>query len=137
MTTLTGIIAIYHADGGPIGEAKYVLGKLLGRAHCSLCDITHSPVRRKPAWDAMVQRLGIPVQLLHLNELPPDVERFTAGSGTPVVLGRTASDGLVVLLDPDALELAHGSVERFEQALLASLQELGARTEQERSSTAG
>ena len=135
--TLTEIIAIYHADGGPIGEAKYVLGKLLGRAHCALCDITHSPVRRKPAWDAMVQRLGIPVQLLHLNELPLDVERFAAGSGTPVVLGRTASDDFVVLLDPDVLELAHGSVERFEQALRAALQDLRGPTEPARSATAG
>ena len=135
--TLPEIIAIYHAEGGPIGEAKYVLGKLLGRAHCALCDITHSPLRRKPAWDAMVQRLGIPVRLLHLNELPSDLERFAAGSGTPVVLGRTASDDFVVLLDPDALERAHGSVERFEQALRAALQEIGAPSGQARLSNAG
>jgi len=30
------LIGVYHADGGPIGEAKYVIGKFLGRAHCSL-----------------------------------------------------------------------------------------------------
>lgn len=25
---LTGLVGVYHADGGPIGEAKYVFGKL-------------------------------------------------------------------------------------------------------------
>jgi hypothetical protein len=121
MTTVTEIIGIYHADGGPVGEAKYVLGKLLGRAHCALCDITHSPLRRKPAWDAMVERIGVPVRVLHRNELPADVARCAARSGTPVVLGRTQEGAIVTLLEPDQLESVHGSVERFEQALQAAL----------------
>ena len=54
------IVGVYHADGGPIGEARYVIGKLLGTAHCALCDITHSPVRRKREWDRMVAELGLP-----------------------------------------------------------------------------
>ena len=28
--TVTELIGVYHADGGPVGEAKYVLGKILG-----------------------------------------------------------------------------------------------------------
>ena len=59
---LRELIGVYHADGGPIGEARYVLGRMLGTAHCGLCDITHSPVRRKPEWD----RIGIE----HLARLP-------------------------------------------------------------------
>ena len=42
-------VKAYHADGGPIGEVRYIIGKLLGTAHCALCDITHSPFRRKAA----------------------------------------------------------------------------------------
>lgn len=38
---------IYNADGGLVGEVRYVVGHLLGTAECALCDITHSPVRRK------------------------------------------------------------------------------------------
>ena len=76
--TVVGLVGVYHADGGPIGEAKYVLGKLLGTAHCALCDITHSPVRRKPAWDRMVAGLGVDVELLHLNEMSPEVAAATA-----------------------------------------------------------
>ncbi len=115
------LIGVYHADGGPVGEVKYVIGKLLGTAHCALCDITHSPVRRKPAWDAMVRRLGLPVRLLHLNELPDDVAGATRQTGTPVVLGRVDSNSLIELLGPDALEQQQGSVSTFEQALTAAL----------------
>lgn len=121
MTTVTEIIGIYHADGGPVGEAKYVLGKLLGRAHCALCDITHSPVRRKPAWDEMVQRIARPIELLHLNEQPADVAEFSAVVGTPSVLGRTDSGEFVVLMDADELERLGGSIEEFERLLTAAL----------------
>jgi hypothetical protein len=35
--TLTELIGVYHADGGPVGEAKYILGKILvSRASNSL-----------------------------------------------------------------------------------------------------
>jgi hypothetical protein len=112
---LRELVGVYHADGGLVGETRYVIGHLLGRAHCALCDITHSPVRRKPAWDAMVLRLGVPVRLVHLNERS-EQERAVSGEATPCVLARLADGRLQVLLGPDELELG-GSVEGFEQAV--------------------
>ncbi len=112
---LRELVGVYHADGGVVGEARYVLGHLLGRTHCALCDITHSPVRRKPAWDAMVRRLGVPMRLVHLNERSTD-ERAVSGDSTPCVLARLADGRLTVLLGPDDLELA-GSVDAFERAV--------------------
>ena len=120
MQAITELIGVYHADGGLAGEAKYVIGKLLGTAHCALCDITHSPVRRKPTWDAMVARVGVPFRLLHLNELTDELAGAVAGSGSPVVLQRTA-DRLSVLLGPDELETLGGSVDAFEQAVRTAL----------------
>jgi len=58
------LVGIYHANGSLRGELAYAVGKLLGTAHC---DITHSVVQRKPEWDSMVTRLGLPVVLLHLD----------------------------------------------------------------------
>lgn len=113
---ITELIGVYHADGGVVGEAKYVIGKLLGTAHCALCDITHSPVRRKPAWDAMVARLGVPFRLVHLNEMTAEVAAAVGRSGSPVVLQRSP-DGLSVLLGPEALDALGGSVDAFEQAV--------------------
>ena len=68
---VTRVLGVYDADGGLRGEAAYVVGRLLGRRHCSLCDVTHSPVRRKPAWDALVRELEVPVRVAHRNELTP------------------------------------------------------------------
>lgn len=119
--TVTELIGVYHADGGPVGEAKYVLGKILGTAHCALCDVTHSPVRRKPQWDAMVLRLGIPVTLLHLNEQPVDVAAATRDAGTPVVLARLADGSLDVALTPAELDQLGGSVSDFESAVVNSI----------------
>jgi hypothetical protein len=120
MPVPTEIIGVYRADGGLVGEARYVVGKLLGSAHCSLCDITHSPVRRRRQWDAMVARVPVPVQLLHLNELPTDVAEKVEVAGSPVVLVRDDEGGLTVLMDSAALDAMAGSVTAFESALVSA-----------------
>ena len=62
---------VYDADGGLVGEVRYVVGHLLGRAECALCDITHGPVRRKQAFDELVAdllELGVPgIHLYAMN----------------------------------------------------------------------
>lgn len=115
MTEIQSLLGVYDADGGLRGEAAYVIGSLLGRVHCGLCDITHSPVRRKPAWDAMVARLGVPFVLRHRNEA--DV----AGEALPAVFGQRADGSRVQLLGPAELDRLDGSVPAFEAALAAAL----------------
>ena len=107
----TELVGVYDAGGGLLGEAAYVWGRLRGTRHCSLCDITHSPLRRKPEWDRMVATLPVPVRLLHLDELDDEIARAVARTGAPVVLARTAR-GWDVLVTGDELEAAAGSVER-------------------------
>ena len=118
---LDGLVGVYHADGGPIGEARYVIGKMLGTAHCALCDITHSPVRRKPAWDRMVVGLGVPFELLHLNEMPPAIAAATTRHGSPAVFARVAGGRVEPVLLPADLEVLGGSVDAFAVALRAAL----------------
>ena len=62
------IHGIYNADGGIIGELQYVLGKIMGKAHCSLCDITHSYISKKKSWKALESRGEFGINLLHINE---------------------------------------------------------------------
>jgi len=111
------LAGVYDADGGLVGEARYVIGHLLGRTECALCDITHSPVRRKPAWDAMTARLGIPFRLLHRNEQTPDIAAVTAQCGLPAVVGRDATGSWHPLLTRTDLHSAGGSVAAVEEAL--------------------
>lgn len=79
------LLGVYNADGGLVGELRYIVGHLLGTTSCALCDITHSPIRRKREWDALVAELGIRVDLRHLNELD-ERERAAVGDRAPVVL---------------------------------------------------
>ncbi|MDP3972259.1 MAG: hypothetical protein Q8P61_05015 [Candidatus Nanopelagicales bacterium] len=123
--SVTELIGIYHADGGPLGETKYFIGRLLGTAHCALCDVAHSPVRRKPQWDSMVARLGIPVVLLHLNEQPADVSAATRRTGTPAVLARLSDGSLQPVLGPEALDRLGGSVDDFETAVTEAIATAG------------
>jgi hypothetical protein len=124
--TIDGLVGVYHADGGPMGEAKYVIGRILGTAHCALCDITHSPVRRKPEWDRMVAQLGIPFTLLHLNEMDPDIAAAAAQHGSPVVVARLSDGTVAPVLLPAELEGLHGSVGTFALALQGALQAMRA-----------
>jgi hypothetical protein len=118
--SVTRLVGVYDANGGLLGEAAYAWGKVRGTRHCALCDITHGRVRRRPEWDRMVAELGVPVDLLHLNEMPPDVRQAVAGCGAPVVLARTANDlrPLVVAAELDALD---GSVARLGDLLRTRL----------------
>lgn len=80
-----------------MGEIRYVFGHLFGSADCSLCDITHSPVRRKPEWDRMVARLGRPIVLLHRNELDGALDAAVRGIALPVVVARASRIALTSL----------------------------------------
>jgi hypothetical protein len=117
--SVSGLIGVYDADGGVAGELRYVVGHLLGRAECSLCDITHGRVRRKAAFDALRVRLGVPFEVVHRNERRADVAAAT-GDALPCVLAVTGT-GLVVLLDGDELRACGGDVDRFETALRAAV----------------
>lgn len=105
------IVGVYHADGGLIGELRYVIGKARGNAHCALCDITHGTVRRKRAWDVACGGFDIPVRLVHLNERSP-AETDACTQGTPTVLARWRDGTITALLGPEDLEL-NGSVTAF------------------------
>ena len=94
---------MYDADGGVVGELTYVVGHLLGRTSCSLCDLTHGSVRRRPEWDAMVARLPVPVRLVHRNEATDDERGAWSVSGLPAVLGVRADGSRTVLLGPTGL----------------------------------
>lgn len=95
MTTVIRLIGVYDADGGMRGEIAYLAGKLAGR-HCSLCDITHSPVRRRREWDAYVSTLPIPFDVVHRNERSRAVAEATEGREACVVA--ECDDGSIVSL---------------------------------------
>lgn len=122
--TIIRYTGVYNADGGVWGETRYLIGHLLGVTACSLCDITHSPIRRKPEWDAMVARLGVPFEVRHRNEISTAERDRIATTGLPVVLAHHDDGHITAVLndaDLDAVAgFGAGSVAAFETALMNS-----------------
>lgn len=113
--TPTRVLGIYDADGGVAGELRYVVGKLVGRTHCGLCDITHGATRRKKSWDRACESAGVAVELAHRNEVGPD--ELAAAGPLPAVLGQSADGSWARLLGPKELDACAGDPEAFLQAL--------------------
>lgn len=115
------VVGVYDADGGVRGELAYLFRVLTGRGHCTLCDVTHSPVRRKKAWDALVRDLPVPLRAAHRNELGAAEQDAALRAGLPVVLGRCGDGSWRPLLDRDELARLDGSVEVFGASLRSAL----------------
>jgi len=114
-TPIRRLVGVYDADGTVWGEFAYWVGARLGRAHCSLCDITHGTFRVRSEWTICRDGLPVPFDTYHRDDQPADVRSAVAGVA-PVVVAVT-DDGVVPLLDPEAVDRCAGDVGR----LLASL----------------
>lgn len=123
--SITRIVGVYNADGTLRGELAYLAGKLRGTAHCGLCDITHSTVRRRPEWDACAATLPAPFDTYHRDDQPAAARPLTDGS-LPAVLAET-DDGFTLLLGPDDLDACEASPERLIAAVHAAVSRLGLR----------
>jgi hypothetical protein len=113
------LVGVYNADGTLRGELAYVVGKMLGRAHCGLCDITHGAVSEKAEWKACRTALPVQFDTFHRNDQPDEARPLTDGR-LPAVLADTAA-GYVYLLGPDELDACGKSPERLVDAVHAAL----------------
>jgi hypothetical protein len=122
--TPTRLIGVYNADGGIVGELKYFFGHLIGVAKCELCDVTHSPIRRKASFDKLASDLkaefGLEMALKHLNERTESEIRASSGK-EPCVLAQYADGSLGMFLDRAELSMVNGDVGKFEGLVRARL----------------
>lgn len=125
VATLERLTGVYDADGGLAGELRYVIGKVLGRAHCSLCDITHGALRPKAAWTRCRTSFGVPIDVVHRNERSAAVATATHGR-LPAVVAHT-DEGVVVVLGPEELDGLGGDVDAFAERLRDALVAAGLR----------
>ncbi len=101
MQRIERLVGVYDADGTLFGELAYVVGHLLGRRGCALCDITHGALRRRPEFDEAAAALGVPFDLVHRDERSPEVAALTDGA-LPCVVAEGHGQRLV-LVDRDTL----------------------------------
>ena len=114
-------IGVYDADSTLLGEISYWVGARLGRAHCSLCDITHGIFTMKDEWKQCSRDLSVPISMYHRNDAPVDVLEIAQGS-FPIVLARHGGDLRVLMTDTE-LSGYNGSTALFAQRLTDYLSE--------------
>ena len=112
---LVRLVGVYDADGTLRGEVAYWIGARLGRAHCTLCEITHGLIRERSDWKTCRAGLPVPFDTFHRDDVPDDVRR-TLGGVAPAVLAETTT-GVVVLLGPEELAACSGSSDRLMAAI--------------------
>lgn len=117
------LVGVYDADGTLRGEVAYVVGKLLGRAHCGLCDITHGALGERASWKACRAALPVPFETYHRDDQPDTAKPLTADR-LPAVLAETDT-GLVYLLGPVELDACDASPTRLVEAVNAALSRCG------------
>ena len=118
------LIGIYKADGGVIGELSYFFGHLIGVRSCSLCDISHSPVKKKSAFKRLEQELfkehGIAIKMIHLNERNDRELKASAGR-EPCMLLEYPDQSISMFLDAVDLKALSGSVPSLRKLILSRL----------------
>jgi hypothetical protein len=119
-TRVVALTGVYHADGSLTGEVAYVVGKLLGRRHCALCDITHGALRERPEMAACRAALPVPFDLVHLDERSSELVRATDGR-TPCVVAHLDGGRLEVVLDADRLEACEKQPAKLAEAMEAAV----------------
>lgn len=121
---VTSLVGVYDADGTIIGEISYWLGARIGRAHCSLCDVTHGMFTERASWREWRQSLVVPFELFHRDDMPRDVA--AALTDLPAVVARTG-ESVVLVLDHQRLETCDGDLRDFIAKLHDSLASKGLR----------
>ncbi|MCB1034460.1 MAG: hypothetical protein KDD47_11570 [Acidobacteria bacterium] len=106
---------VYRADAGRVDALLDSARKLLGIDACALCSITHGLIGEKGEWQGCRERLGVPVEAVHRNELAGALAA-AVGDRLPCVVAEVAGE-LRRLLEPDELEACRGSIEELERRL--------------------
>ena len=112
------LVGIYNANGSLTGEIAFLFGKFTGRTECALCDITHGTFKKKTAFSRAQQTLGVPFEILHLDEL--DSTLYSFKDSAPCVVAVRGSE-CSILLSKAELALCDSEVERFFDSLKAKL----------------
>ena len=118
------LIGVYDANGGIVGELSYVLGHLIGLRNCSLCDISHSPIKMKSSFKQLQHELlehhGIDVKMIHRNERN-ELEAKASEGREPCMLLQYPDQSISMFFDSAELKTLAGNVKSFEKLIFSRL----------------
>jgi hypothetical protein len=93
---------------------QYFFGKIVGKAHCALCDITHGTFKEKKGFSECKNDLNLPFELLHLDELNSRLKEFE--NEAPCIIGINNSE-FKLIITKDDLEKCDSDVDLFFELL--------------------
>ena len=83
-------------EGRSLANLPFLFGRLTGRTECVLCDITHGTFKKKTAFSRAQQTLGVPFEILHLDEL--DSTLYSFKDSAPCVVAVRGSECSILLI---------------------------------------
>jgi hypothetical protein len=106
------VIGVYNAEGTLKGELLYVLKKMTGHGHCSLCDITHGwrPLGKK-IWRDGVLNTELNIEMLHSNELT-SAQKLVVGN-LPVFIFEDANKTWSIIMNKSQIDLFSNDPKRL------------------------
>ena len=121
-----------NASGTIAGEIAYLIRSTLrpSTQSCAACTLTHSfaELGERRQWRAcksdLKETLGVDIEQLHLNELPPALQQWLARENlrAPVlVLARETGTAYELLMDHQQLSGLRGDIDLFSRELLGIL----------------
>jgi hypothetical protein len=113
------VILVYDGDSGLRAMLLDVVKKAAGREECALCEITYGPLGKRGSWRECEARLGVIVDELHRDRLPPEwqIER----TALPCVLGRVGTERPFLLLSRTEIAECARRVDELERRIVAAL----------------
>ncbi|NEO83174.1 MAG: hypothetical protein F6J87_02770 [Spirulina sp. SIO3F2] len=110
---------VWNADWSLAGAMQAIQEWLTQTSTCALCEIAYAGIRPKAEWQQCQAAIPVPVEILCRNQLSPALQA-ASGDAFPVVIAQTAQ-GLILVLEREAIAACEGDVERFRVALEAAL----------------
>jgi hypothetical protein len=110
------LILIFDADSGLFDAFVESAKKVLRINGCALCQITHGLLTEKSEWRECQEALGVPVEYIHRDEIPPDLAALIDGKLPAIVADHGGEK--TVLLSAEAIGRCRGSVEDLRGKLL-------------------
>jgi hypothetical protein len=102
------LIFIFDADSGAMGAIVDTARKLLMIKGCALCQITHGVIGEKQDWKSCKEELGVPIDYLHRDDIPPSLESKVR-ENLPCIVAQVDGESLI-LLKPDVINRCRGGV---------------------------
>jgi hypothetical protein len=105
---ISRLVLVFDANAGKLNAFVDSVKKVLMVSGCSLCAITHGLTGERDEWRDCKEEFGVPVDYLHRDEVPPELNQLVGGH-LPCIVADVDGE-FVMLLTPEVLERCRGSV---------------------------